>query len=253
MDITSLAPLMEFLKQYNQLIQEQVKQQTPEVPKQAYRSTEINEMAEALSKAQGDYEPLNLGDINTYTHDKYALFDDIIRSVRPALVKNGLTLTQIKESCDGYTMLYSELIHTSGQWLKASTRIIPPQDDLNQLESIINRHKKIDAMALLNITAKNDPFDDDAELAMQKVRNKEVKGTDLDYQYKPKAKRNTTTVTKDHLEELEIELEEFPDLVKGIYDANHIESLADLPENEYRPTIDRIRKLKLLRSQNDCK
>ena len=254
MDINSLAPLMEFLKQYNQIIQEQVEQRKPVLPPYRNSSDSINELATALAKAQADYLPLDMNDINPYTKQNYAEYNDIIKSVREALTKNNLALTQIRTSLDdGQTMLYTRLIHTSGQWLECSTRIIPPLEDLHTYESMINHYKKIDAMALLNITAAHDSHDDDGERAMQKLRNKEVKGTDLDYQYKPKGKSSSTTISKDHLEELEIELDDCPDLVKGIYSANHIESLADLPEIEYRTTVDRIRKIKKVRQENECK
>jgi hypothetical protein len=117
---------------------------------------------------------------------------------------------------------------------------------------MINHYKKIDAMALLNITAANDPHDDDGERAMQKKRNREEVGTDLEYQQKPKPKgMSTATISKDHLVDLELELEEYPDLIRQIYKANNIESLADLPDSEYRMTIDRVRQIKEARRNNN--
>jgi hypothetical protein len=233
------------LKHHSEIIKNSPK---PEV----FCSEQINEIATALSKAQSEYIDVDFSQVNPYTGKRYPELDDIRRATRAALSKNTLSWTQILLATDdGQRLLLTRLLHTSGQWIGSKTRIVAPSDDPHEYDSILRHHRKEDLMALLGITAANDPADDDGERAMRTIRNKEVKGTDLDYQQKPRPKgMSTALVTKDHLEELEIELDEYPDLLRQIYKKNHIESLADLPDCEYRSTIDKIRQIKELRRTN---
>ena len=255
MDI-SLSQLLEFVKAYSaevlNLGAETVKNMPRDDP---YSSEAINELAAALSLAQASYEPVDFSQVNPYTGKRYPEINNVIAATRPALTTNNLSFTQILLATDdGQRLLLTRLLHTSGQWIGSKTRIVIPADDPHEYDSIVQHHRKIDLMALLGIAAADDPSDDDAERAMKRIRNKEIKGTDLDYQQKPKPKgTSNASVTKDHLEELEIELEEYPDLLRNIYKTYHIESLADLPDCEYRKTVDKIRQIKELRRTNVVK
>ena len=82
---------------------------------------------------------------------------------------------------------------------------------------------------------------------MKSHRFQEDKGTKINYEYKPQ-KLSNETITKNHIEELEIELEGWPDLAERILETYKINSIADLPESLYRQVITRLREVKLTRS-----
>lgn len=254
MEIT-LDSLLEFINKLKKTVNEEIASALKSAPKaEAYCSEQIDLIATALSKAQASYEPINFSQVNPYTNKKYCELDDIKQAIKQPFAENNLSFVQILLTTDeGQRLLLTRLLHNSGQWIGSKTRFIPPLDDLHEYNSIVQEHKKTDLMALCGITAANDPYDDDAERAMKHVRNKEIRGTDLEYQ-NPKARpkgQSTALISKDHLVDLELELDEYPDLLKQIYKANQIESLADLPDCDYRKTVDRIRKIKELRRKNE--
>ena len=250
--IVTLQALIDFARQYanDSIKNAELCAKNNQKPEQ-FCSEQINELAIALAKAQADYLPVDFSQVNPYTKKKYPEINDIHIASRAALSKNNIATTQILLATDdGQKLLLTRLLHSTGQWIGSKTRIVAPSDDPHEYDSIVQHHKKIDLMALLGLAAANDPSDDDGERAMQKIRNREIKGTDLDYQ-KPRPKgMSTATITKDHLEDLEIELEDYPDLLQQIYKTNHIDSLADLPDCEYRKTVDKIRQIKELRRTN---
>lgn len=253
MDLNEITSLLAYLKEMNLFVDDKIQKKIKELPQpDPYCSEQINEIATALAKAQSEYLDVDFSQVNPYTGKRYPEINDVINATRPALTKNNLATTQILLATDdGQRLLLTRLLHNSGQWIGSKTRLVVPSDDPHEYDSILRHHRKEDLMALLGVSASSDPADDDAERAMQKIRNKEAKGTELDYQQKPRPKgMSSATISKDHLEDLEIELEDYPDLLRQIYKKNHIESLADLPDSEYRATVDKIREIKELRRTN---
>lgn len=103
-------------------------------------------------------------------------------------------------------------------------------------------------MSLMSITAANDRLDDDGEKAMIDVREYMQKGTALDVKYLP-AKESYETITKEQIEELEYELQEYPDIASQLFEMFKIDALCDIPKSKFQWCADRIRKLKLLRAE----
>ena len=73
----------------------------------------------ALVKAQRDM-PIIGKNSAIYGKQKYANLADIIRMSRPILVKNGLAVTQTFLN----DILITRLVHTSGQFIESSFRLI---------------------------------------------------------------------------------------------------------------------------------
>lgn len=211
-----------------------------------YESKETKDINTALAKAQAEYPVIGYNRDNPYFKSQYADLDTIIRSVRPALTKYGLSLTQQTRITDeGATILHTRLRHSSGQWIECRARIIPPKNDPQSYGSTLTYQKRQSAMALLAITASHDASDDDAEVAMADAREALVKGPTT--KYNPK-EQSHDVVTKEQLEELEYELADYPDLAEEIMDKMHIQSLADLPKSKYHVSLVRIREIKQLRN-----
>jgi hypothetical protein len=226
------------------IIREHVK---PE--KEPTRSFQINELMAALAKAQGEMEIAGLHNENPYFKSKYADLATIVRASRPALTKNGLAVVQqILPNDDGQSMLHTILGHSSGQYIETRMRIVPPKNDIQTLGSYITYLRRYSYASIVGCVAGNE--DDDGEVAMVDARQMVAKGPST--KYNPK-QSSFETVTKEQLDELEYELEEYPDLAEEIMDKMQIQSLADLPKSKYGVSIRRIREIKAARNGTNVK
>lgn len=79
------------------------------------KSEQINELAQALCKAQATIEDATK-DKSGYNY-KYADLSQILQIVRPALTANGLSVSQFPVDGGENVGLDTILMHTSGQWL----------------------------------------------------------------------------------------------------------------------------------------
>lgn len=210
-----------------------------------YRSASINELASAMSKAQSAYARIDLNRENPYFKSKYADLDSIVEATRSGLSKNGIFFTQTIHLDDGATILHTELLHSSGQWIKSMTRILPAKNDPQTYGSTLTFMKRYAAAAILGVTASHDPLDDDAEVAMVEARQILSKGPSN--KYNPK-EQSADVVTREQLDELEYELSEYPDLADEIMTKMQIQSLADLPKIKYAISMKRIREIKAARN-----
>lgn len=202
----------------------------PAVLDDPYQSTQISDIAAAFSKAQGEFPAIGHNRDNTFFKSSYADLHAIVSVIRPVLSKNGLSYTQftvIKEA--GEIVLHTRLMHTSGQWIETRSRIIPEKGDVQSYGRAVSYHKRYALMGLLGLTASNDSSDDDAEGLMEKHR---TLAPSAPHHYDPK-KQSPTTITPEQLEELEMELDGFPDLAKAFLHAMKIEQLCDLPQSMY--------------------
>lgn len=212
-----------------------------------YNSPEINEIAGALAKAQGEFKPVLCNKENPYFKSSYADIDTVVRSVRQPLAKNNLSfIQQIRSSSDGITMLHTKLMHTSGQWIEARSRIVPPKNDPQSFGSTISYQKRYAFMSLLGIAVTDDPTDDDAERAMVASRDIMAKGTAINTKYNPK-ELSPDTITKEQLEELIYELGDYPDIAEQVLDGLKLQSICDMPKTKYQVSINRIRQIKNMR------
>lgn len=242
MESVELLRLLDELKDLRNRLEEYSKIKVS--PQQPYQSTEIKELAVALAKAQGEYEPVLFNRENPYFKNSYADLHAIMDSVRKPLAKNGLSFiqqTQIDDS--GATMLHTRLMHSSGQWLECRTRIVPPKNDVQSYGSTLTYQKRYAAQALLGITIAGDKDDDDGEIAVVPMRETFAKGTALNTNYNAKIE-SKDCVTREQIDELEYELAEFPDICEMVLDGLKIQSLADMPKSKYQASVTRIREIK---------
>ena len=108
--------------------------------------------------------------------------------------------------------------------------------------------KRISFSGLVGIVGATD--DDDAESSMKEVRKQYSKGTSINYKYDPK-KDGYEIITNEQLEELEYELNEYPELAENILDKMKIPSLADMPKSKFMNSITRIREIKNNRNRTN--
>lgn len=86
-------------------------------------STELGELATALSKAQGIIQNPNKDAANPFFKSKYADLADVLNVVRPAFSSVGLSVVQMPVNAEGNVGVVTRLMHSSGQWLEGAIDI----------------------------------------------------------------------------------------------------------------------------------
>jgi hypothetical protein len=249
MDSNEMALMLEFAKKLNEMVDQAVQRALKSQPRETFQSESVNELAAAMANAQGEYLPLFFNKTNPYERWEYNDLCSILDAVRTALTKNGLFFTQlpcVDES--GATILYTRLIHNSGQWIECRSRVIPSLNNQHEFDSVLTFQKRAAACSILGIAGSGDRTDDDAEKDMQVIRTKEDKGLDINYAYDTTG-ASYERITKEQLEELEYTIADsgFNDLVKQLISRERIETLADLPKSRFYDTLSRTREIIALR------
>lgn len=131
------------------------------------QSETINELAAALAKAQGEMKAATFNKINPAYKSKYADLAAIIDAVRPALSKNGLSVTQTTRMTEGALMLETTLLHISGQWIKSEWPL--PAGKPQEMGSATTYAKRYTLSAICCIAADEDDDANAAEDAGQKA------------------------------------------------------------------------------------
>ncbi len=91
------------------------------------RSEEIKDLIAALVKAQADIKHAVKDSNNPYFNSKYADYTEIVDTIKPALVANGLCYTQTVHRDPQFNGVGVETItwHTTGQWLSNGITWVP--------------------------------------------------------------------------------------------------------------------------------
>lgn len=218
------------------------------VADEPYQSENINELFTAMALAQPNLPSIVNNKVNPWFDSPYADIFQISSKIYPVLGKEGLSATQqTRLTMDGGTILYTRLCHASGQWIEARIRVIPPKNDIDSFRSTLNALRVTQLLGLLGIGIKDDPLDDDGEVAMVEARQGLAKAPS---QKDIKAKKESSeTITKEQREELEYELGEYTDLAEEILDRCHVRSFSDIPKSQFRNAVTFIRKNKAAREK----
>lgn len=239
MDSHEFLTLHSMIEGLNERLIELIKERPKTKPTQSY---DINELASALAKAQGEMEVAGRKETNPFFKSKYADLAELIKVSRPALTKNGLAvMQQIITDDEGMTWLHTILTHTSGQWIETRMRVVPTKNDPQSFGSCVTYLRRYCYAALINIAVSDE--DDDGEAAMYDQRQVTAKGTALNTKYNPK-ENSYETITKEQREEMEYELAGVADIGEMILDGFKIRSIADMPKAKFLPAITRIREIK---------
>lgn len=128
------------------------------------QSEQINELAAALAKAQGEIKSAKKDTANTFFKSKYADLDAVWEAARVPLSKNGLSVIQTTDHSSTGTglVLVTTLCHSSGQFIKGIYPIVPIKNDPQGQGSALSYGRRYALAAIVGITQ----ADDDAEHAM---------------------------------------------------------------------------------------
>jgi hypothetical protein len=213
---------------------------------------ERNLLYEALAKAKLDYKTVRFNRTNSFNKQVYADLEIIQKATDAALSSQGLSFIQYPIDVDGTTFLDSILTHASGQELSCRNRLIVPgytgakSDNQRFGESLAYLKRQV-AQCMLGVVACNDPEDNDdadaSETQFNYQSRKAIAGDDS----KGTVDQGifTEKITKDQLEDLYYELQEYPVMTETLKRGLEIKELADMPKAKYASTMQHIRKQKI--------
>lgn len=156
----------------------------------------LKNLATALNKAQSELGTVVKGSDNPYYKSKYADINDVIKTIKETLNKNGITylqpvnVTQIGQNI--VDVVDTILLHESGESLSSRTRIVTaPGSDAQKFGAAITYSRRFALQSIVGLPAE----DDDGNIASGKTLTaKDVKKPEASKKVAPKtvAKKNTS-------------------------------------------------------------
>ncbi len=119
----------------------------------------INELAEALAKAQGQMEHAKKGAVNSHFRSNYADLAEIVTALRKALSDNGLAYMQTTMLENGGVVLVTTLAHKDGQWIRSFYPVKPTQETPQGFGSAMTYARRYSLAAIAGVAAEGE--DDD--------------------------------------------------------------------------------------------
>lgn len=132
------------------------------------QSSEIAELAKALSKCQGEIRGAIKDKKNPFFKSSYADLSSVWKACRDPLTNNGLSIIQCFETENDKQYIITKLMHESGQWI-SSCLALPHCKDVQSLGSAISYCKRYALSAIVGVYSIEE--DDDAEDAMNRQKN----------------------------------------------------------------------------------
>lgn len=126
------------------------------------KSEQINELATALAKAQGELENASKSSSNPHFKSKYADLAEILNTVRPVFALNGLSVTQCPSFEAGIVSVETILMHSSGQWMSSVISAPVSKQDAQGVGSAITYCRRYSLASVAGIAQE----DDDANSAV---------------------------------------------------------------------------------------
>jgi len=129
----------------------------------------INELAAALSKAQGEMQAAIKDKINPFFKSSYADLGSVWDAARPVLSKYGLCVMQTTELAPdrNQVIMVTTLAHTSGQWIKSYLPLNPAKNDSQGVGAAITYLRRYSLSALVGVVCDDD---DDGETSVGRGR-----------------------------------------------------------------------------------
>lgn len=149
------------------------------------QSEQINELAAALAKAQGQITGALKDSNNPFFKSKYADLASCWDACRKQLSENGLAVIQTTDidgiirdgKCeDPYVVVHTTLVHSSGQWIRGSLPVKAKDDSPQAQGSGITYARRYALAAIVGLAQ----IDDDAEAAQGRNNGQEGRGHNTD-------------------------------------------------------------------------
>lgn len=132
----------------------------------------INELATALSKAQGEMPAAVKDKVNPFFKSSYADLGNVWDAARPVLSKYGLCVIQTTDFVPerNQIMLVTTLVHTSGQWVKSYLPLNPAKNDSQGVGAAITYLRRYSLSAIVGVVCDDD---DDGETAVGRGKSQQ--------------------------------------------------------------------------------
>lgn len=131
------------------------------------QSENIGDLAAALAKAQAEVGTVHKDSANPFYKNSYASLAAVWEATRPILSKHQLSVVQMPSSDERGYYVETQLMHSSGQWIRSRTYMKPAKDDPQGIGSLISYARRYALQAVTMIC----PDDDDGEAAMGRNNN----------------------------------------------------------------------------------
>jgi len=126
-------------------------------------SEQINELATALSKAQSQFKhvaknksvTVRTRDGGSYSY-KYGDLADSWDTARAFLTSNGLSIVQSPSFAEGWLILHTIIMHSSGQWIRGTMQTLAKADDVKSLGSAITYLRRYAFCSMTGLVADED-------------------------------------------------------------------------------------------------
>lgn len=133
-------------------------------------SDQINELAAALAKAQGEITGALKESANPFFKSKYADLASCWDACRAPLSTNGLSVVQGTQVDGGSLYLITRLLHSSGQWVSSQTPVTPKDDTPQGMGSALTYSRRYALTAMVGVSQ----VDDDGNSASGRDKKVEI-------------------------------------------------------------------------------
>lgn len=211
-------------------------------------SPQIDQLATALAKAQGEIRLAAKASQNPYFKSMYADSAAIVIASRIPLTKNGLSVVQkILFNNAGQALITTKLMHNSGQWIESRARLSPKDHTIQAFGSAITYLRRYLYASLIGVFVQDE--DDDAEAAMESAGERIVQKGSNNNQVKRNDPGQNDVITREQLVQLEEELQGVPEVAEEILSKLKIRTLADMDKKDFGIVLKHIVKVKHQLSQ----
>jgi len=128
----------------------------------------INELAEALGKAQSQMTGAKKASANPFFKSKYSDLSQVMEAISKPFADNDLCFVQGAEADELRVAVSTRIIHKSGQWIESTTILPPTKPDAQGWGSAITYAKRYGLQALAGVPS----VDDDGNAAVKKAVEK---------------------------------------------------------------------------------
>lgn len=119
-------------------------------------SSRLDELAAALSAAQGEFESVSKGAENPFFKSKYAALPHVVKAAAPILAKHGLSVMQFPGHDGERDTLTTIVLHKSGQHVGSSMLLKLGKNDAQGQGSALTYARRYSYMAALGLVADED-------------------------------------------------------------------------------------------------
>lgn len=130
------------------------------------KSEQINELAAALARAQGQMEGAVKASTNPFFKSRYADLAAVVNALRGPFADNGLSFVQLPVPIEGERVsIETALLHASGQWITSVVDVPVSKSDAQGYGSALTYAKRYGLQAMAGLAAEDE--DDDGNAAVK--------------------------------------------------------------------------------------